>query len=125
MINLPQGWAGWADPGPDPDLPTLFISGGISGVPDFAANFQKARYALKAAKYNVIDPSLTKGEPGWKWVDWMRLSITQLMTADGVALLPGYQYSKGANIEYALAESLGLPVKMVDEWVYPNYVDRG
>lgn len=125
MIALPYGWQGWGAPEPDPDRPTIFISGGISGVPDYASAFQKARYALKSAGYNVVDPSLTKGEPGWRWLDWMRVSVIQLMACDGVALLPGYQYSKGANIEYALAESLGLPVKMVDEWVYPNYYDKG
>lgn len=37
--------------------------------------------------------------------------------ADGLALLPGWEYSKGANAEIYLAAALGIPVYPVHAWV--------
>ena len=40
-----------------------------------------------------------------------------LATCDGVALLPGWRDSRGAMAEADWAESVGLPVKELEEWV--------
>lgn len=103
----------------------IFISGGISGIPDYKYNFQQARYKLHAAGYEVEDPSLNVGEPGWGWEQWMKQSIAQMLTCDGVAMLPGYQYSRGALVEMHLANDLRMDVRTVDEWTLERMIDHG
>ncbi len=40
----------------------------------------------------------------------MRMSIRQLVTCDSIALLPGWEKSKGATLEHHIAERLGLEI---------------
>jgi hypothetical protein len=40
-----------------------------------------------------------------------------LATCDGVALLPGWRESRSAMVEADWTESVGLPVKELEEWV--------
>lgn len=120
MFAMPAGWESVAPTVAkrEPTRERLFISGGISGVPNYKEHFRRAQEQLYKLGYDTVNPADIVGRDGWKWFDWMKASIELLLTCDGVALLPGYQYSKGANIEYALAESLGMPVRMVSEWCF-------
>jgi hypothetical protein len=103
---------------------TIFISGPISGYTEHGLAFLSAQEQLKKAGYDVENPctnrphSVEEGEPVWR--SYMRASVRQMVRCHGVAYLPGWQYSKGAQIEIALAEAMGIPVKSVGEWCYPE-----
>lgn len=45
-----------------------------------------------------------------KWSDYMKACITELVKCDGIAVLAGWEQSRGARIEIKLADSLGIPV---------------
>lgn len=47
----------------------------------------------------------------------MFLAVETLVKCDGMVLLPGWQGSKGANIERRLALDLGMPVRELHEWM--------
>ncbi len=102
-------------------MTVLFLSGPISGYTEHGLAFLAAQEQLKLAGFDVENPcrnrplSVVEGEPVWR--SYMRASIRQMLKCEGVAYLPGWQYSKGAQIEIALAESVGIPVRSVGEWV--------
>lgn len=86
-------------------------------MPDYRSTFGNATSKLEGLGYVVENPAYTQGMPGWTWANWMRESIVQLMRCDAVALLPGWQYSRGACVEKALADELGMDVRLLDEWL--------
>lgn len=96
----------------------LYLAGPITGNPNHEREFNEAEGTLTSSGYTVLNPTTTTQPPGavWVWSDWMRAGVRQLMEADGVALLPGWELSKGANVERGLAFALGFPIKTVKEW---------
>lgn len=89
----------------------IFLSGPMSGLPDFnypAFHAEAAR--LRAQGFDVENPAENAPPPCGSWSGYMRLAIAQLVRSDVVWLLPGWQASQGACIEHALALRLGLAV---------------
>ena len=99
----------------------IFISGAITGVPTYKANFAAAQIQLEKAGFMVANPA--ENERCGSWKHYMCASISQMLECDGVAYLLDWKYSKGAQIEIALAQELGIPVESVGFWCHE--VDRG
>jgi hypothetical protein len=94
----------------------LYVSGPMTGIPEwnFPA-FQAASDTLRAAGYEVIDPS-RHGAGAGTWESYLRRDLVEMLDCDGVALLPGWQGSKGANLEVFVAEALSMPIRNLEEW---------
>jgi hypothetical protein len=43
-----------------------------------------------------------------RWEDYMRVCIRELCRADHIVYLPGWENSRGAKLEHAIADSLGI-----------------
>lgn len=97
----------------------VYIAGPMTGLPDFNyPAFFKAAEALSVAGHEPLNPAANKPEASpASWLDFMRMSLIQIAQADGIALLPGWQNSRGAAVEYRLGHDLGLDVRRVDEWL--------
>lgn len=95
-----------------------YISGAMSGLPanNYPAFFQ-AEGKLRDHGHIVFNPARVDGDPEWSWEKWMRASIKMLMECDGVATLPGWEQSRGANVEVRLAMDLGIPYGPVESWL--------
>jgi hypothetical protein len=94
----------------------LYLAGPMTGLPAFnfpAFHAEAAR--LRAIGYHVENPAENKAPPCDTWEGYMRLAVAQLVTCDAVALLPGWQDSRGARIEQRLALDLGMPAVMACE----------
>lgn len=110
-------------------MTTLYIAGPMSGLPEFNyPAFEDAERTLDP-HFDVLSPhridfdqGTTPGEHPWVW--YMRHALRLLLDADGVALLPGWQDSRGAKIEHDLAVELGMPVRYVDHWVDHIQLER-
>jgi hypothetical protein len=70
--------------------------------------FHQAAATLRAAGYDAVNPAEINGDPKAKWEDCMRQDIAQLVTCQGIVLLPGWEKSRGATIEARLAADLGI-----------------
>ena len=63
---------------------------------------------LRALGYRVVNPAEIKQEPGAGWHACMRRDLAELLKCDAIAVLPGWRQSRGAQLEYHLAESLDM-----------------
>lgn len=96
----------------------LYISGGITGIPDFEAAFAAAEAQLRAVGHEPLNPAaLQPAVEERAWVDYMRADLKLLVDCDAIALLPGWERSKGARLEVEVATALGMPVQPVAAWV--------
>jgi hypothetical protein len=87
----------------------VYLSGPMSGIADH--NFPAfARWAakLRSDGFDVVSPHEI-AEAG-SWEDCLRLDIRELCTCDAIALMPGWESSKGANLELHVAHRLGMSV---------------
>lgn len=89
----------------------LYLSGAMSGHPDhnFPA-FNEHAAKLRAAGFEVINPAELNPDTSMTWEECLRVDIRELCSCDAIALMPGWEHSKGANLELHIAHRLGLEV---------------
>jgi len=103
-----------------------YIAGPISGVSDFRDRFNKAEQRLTGLGFEPINPcnispATHEGEcpPGYgpgeggdhtSSACFMRTDLKALLECDVIYLLPGWQHSRGAKLEYSVAVACGIPV---------------
>lgn len=97
----------------------LYLAGPMSGLPEsnYPA-FHAAAAELRAAGYEVLNPAETDLPSDTPWIVFMAAGISQLATCDGIALLPGWQESKGARFEYYLAKHAKLKALTTTAWLW-------
>jgi nucleoside 2-deoxyribosyltransferase len=96
----------------------LYISGPMSGLPEYNhAAFAEAARLLRRAGYQVTSPTDNGLPNSATWQQHMREDIKLMMDCDGLAILPGWQHSRGANAEINLAHALGMSVHGLIVWL--------
>ncbi|HBO1301978.1 TPA: DUF4406 domain-containing protein [Pseudomonas aeruginosa] len=101
----------------------VYLSGPMTGIPDFnypAFNAEEKR--IRALGYIVENPAVNMVYRGAPWETFMRDGIKRLMDCDILALLPGWERSRGANIERGLAITLGMRVVDAEALPAPDFV---
>lgn len=88
-----------------------YLSGAMSGLPDhnFPA-FHAEAAKLRAAGWDVVNPAELNPDTTMTWEECLRVDIRELCGCDAIALMPGWERSKGANLELHVAHRLGLEV---------------
>lgn len=97
----------------------LYVCGPMSGLPglNFDAFFE-ADKLLREAGYEVLNPADRAGRtPDMPWDWYLRRCIKDAVDADGLALLPDWQRSRGATLEWTVATKLHMPVMTVHDWL--------
>ena len=103
-------------------------------MPDlnFPAFHREAAY-LRSLGHEIINPAEINGGPDelvacaamteeqlkQHWLDCMRRDIAQLVTCEGIFMMPGWELSKGASIEHYIARSLDLKVIYINREAAP------
>lgn len=90
----------------------IYLSGPMSGQPEFGYPvFREHAARLRADGYDVVDPSENfGGDPSHERRAYIRLDIGHVLDVEAVAVLPGWEKSRGARLEVNIARELGLPV---------------
>lgn len=89
----------------------IYIAGPMSGLPKFNYPlFNAVAETLRARGHEVETPAENPEPPCKSWHGYMRMAVAQMVRCDAVALLPGWEASKGASLEHRLAHELGLKV---------------
>ena len=103
----PAGISATAPPSPL----RVYIAGKVSGEPIHltTAKFGAAQVLIKEAGYLPINPLQVVNNWHCPWPQAMRLCISALLNCDYIFLLPDWQYSKGATLEWQIASKLGIP----------------
>lgn len=111
----------------------LYLAGPMTGIANLNFPLFNAEAArLRALGHDIVNPAEINGgadelvacaammpdELAAHWLTCMRKDVVALMTCDGVALLPGWERSRGVNVERTLAINLGLPVVLAAELVW-------
>lgn len=88
----------------------VYISGKITGDDNYKEKFRKAEEMLKTRGDDVINPAGKDGLQGdnHTWEDYMRHDIGLLVQCDSIYLLPDWEESQGALLEFYVAAKLGL-----------------
>lgn len=94
----------------------VYLAGPMRGYQDFNyPAFNEAAAKLRAVGFMVLNPvevnHHSSGIRACMTVDTAMIC----QQAEGVVLLPGWEASSGARAEVALAECIGIPVKLVSE----------
>ena len=94
----------------------------MTGIPDYNyPAFNRAATQLEQHGYQPLNPvdaekfNSSSGVQPWAW--YMRHAIAMVLEADGIALLPGWENSKGANLEHRIATDLTLSVRVLADWL--------
>ena len=89
----------------------IYVAGPMTGHPELnSPAFHAAAAELRALGHHVENPAEINADPTAKWLDCMRADIARLVTCDAVHMQPGWEKSRGANVEHGLAVGLGLQV---------------
>lgn len=98
----------------------IYISGPMSAHQKTDWNFpqfNEAARKLRAAGYGVLNPADHGADPEWTWEMYLRLDLQDLLGADGVATIEGWESSRGASLEVTVARALGLKVAPLADWL--------
>lgn len=110
-----------------PKGPVYYVSGPMSGMPDhnFPAFAAKAA-ELRAEGKTVINPAELPGEGDehpWEW--FLRRDLIAMLEggAEIIEMLPGWEQSRGAQLEHHVASALGFTIVYPDDSWYVQELD--
>src|SRR5699024_9677252 len=105
----------------------IYIAGPMSRHPGFNYNaFARAEAQLIALGDEPVSPAdpaqrdpddADRLAPGVSYEDCLAQAVERLLSADAVALLPGWAQSRGARLEVVLARRLGMKIRPLTSWL--------
>ncbi len=96
-------------------LRTIYLSGRITGSENYIEMFNKAESLLEG-DWNVINPVklgeclAAKMKKTPSYYQYFKFDIKHLFKADAIYMLKGWEQSKGATAEHAIAVAINLPI---------------
>ncbi|HEF4732723.1 MULTISPECIES: DUF4406 domain-containing protein [Burkholderia cepacia complex] len=89
----------------------LYLAGPMTGYPELNfPSFHAEAKRLRALGFEVVNPAEINADMSMPWRECMKADIRELLTCDGVAMLDGWEQSKGARLEHHIALALSLPI---------------
>ena len=89
----------------------IYIAGPMTGLPEFNYPlFNAVAKRLRELGYEVLNPAENPEPACGTWAGYMRMALVQLVQCDLIVLLPGWTESRGATLERAIAQALGIGI---------------
>jgi nucleoside 2-deoxyribosyltransferase len=99
--------------------PRVYVAGAMTGLPEFNfPAFHRAAKLLRDMGFPVENPAENPEPAAPTWENYLRTALRQMLTCDAVVLLPGWESSKGANLERDVALRLSMPV-----WTLADFIE--
>lgn len=88
----------------------IYISGPITGVPDYRTKFDDMEVRLTKMGYDAFNPAKVDDylPKNMSYEEIMSIDLAMLDMCNAILLLDGWQHSKGAKIELTKAMEKGL-----------------
>jgi len=94
-----------------------YLSGAITGYPNFKEYFEKHQKAIEAVVSetdDVFNPASVAWDHDVAWETCMKYDICKLMYSDCLVLLPNWKKSRGAKLEVYLCRKLNIQIVKFD-----------
>ena len=101
---------------------TIYISGPITGVNNYHAEFGAEEARLLGAGYAVLNPA--KLPEGLSYKQYLRIDFAMIDAADAVVLLPKWEESQGARLEVDYCRYIGKPVYLSAEALFTEVTTK-
>lgn len=88
----------------------IYIAGRISGNTSYRQDFNEAQERLEREGWEVCNPLNNGLDDTASWEEHMRADLKMLLDCDAIYMLQRWWRSKGATIEYKLANAIGMEV---------------
>ena len=105
----------------------LYIAGPMTGHHEFNyPAFRVAADALTRSGYTVAHTATGTAQPAdaYPHTYYLRHALAMLLECGSVALLPGWEASRGARVEVDVAHALGMTCLPVDVWIRQAYLSE-
>lgn len=90
------------------NMKKIYISGKITGDPDYKTKFDFAAHALDIAGFAALNPAQLPAN--MNPADYMRINFAMIDSADAVVFLSDWTNSPGAQLERAYCEYIKKPI---------------
>lgn len=88
-----------------------YLAGPMTGHPELNFPlFHAEAKRLRDCGHDVVNPAEINVDPAKGWTECMRADIAELVKCEAIAMLPGWQQSRGASLEHHIATQLGMQV---------------
>ena len=97
----------------------VYLSGPITGVPNYMETFNRAHEKIAKAGYRVINPAnlIYVMDEGATWEDFMKIDTELLHQCDVLVQLPGWEKSLGCQREYGMALERDMLIFTYDDFM--------
>lgn len=87
----------------------VYVAGPMTGLPDFNfPAFNAMADKMRSEGWHVENPAEHGHIEGAQWSDYLRSDIALLATCSAIVFLPGWSKSKGALLEFHIANQVGI-----------------
>lgn len=89
----------------------IYIAGPMTGIENYNfPEFNKAAEKFIALGYIVENPADHGVVDGAEWQDYLSYDISRLGLCGVIYMLDGWKKSKGANLEFYIANTIGMKI---------------
>lgn len=88
-----------------------YLAGPMTGLPDYNfPAFMEMAQVLREKGFIIFNPAESIPDKSLAWTVYMRHNIRALMNCQGIFLLPGWERSKGSQLEKHIAVQLEMEI---------------